>query len=102
MLKYDKIDITKGIYLNKTNKSKECMFCHYWYYLNKNFIYGPFTCDGCYNIVQKSIDFKDIAIIYVSKSAYRVYFKDISKHKAKKLMNKFNLVGKTDDIHGNN
>ena len=95
MLKYDKIDITEGIDLNKTNKSKEYTFCHYWYYLNKNFTYGPFTCDGCYNIVQKSIDFKDIAIVCVKKSACRVYFKDISKHKAKKIMNKFNLVGKT-------
>ena len=74
MLKYDKIDITEGIDIDKTNKSRECMFCHYWYYLNKNFSYGPFTCDGCYNIVQKSIDFKDIAIIYVKKTAYRVYF----------------------------
>ena len=42
MLKYDKIDITEGIDLDKTNKSKECMFCHYWYYLNKIFTYGPF------------------------------------------------------------
>ena len=84
MLKYDKIDITEGIDLNKTNKSKECMFCHYWYYLNKNFSYGQFTCDGCYNTVQKSKDFKDIAIIYVKKFACRVYFKDIIKIKQKK------------------
>ena len=42
MLKYDKIDVTEGIDLDKTNKSKECMFCHYWYYLNKIFTYGPF------------------------------------------------------------
>ena len=83
MLKCDKIDITEGIDLNKTNKSRKCMFCHYWYYLNKNFSFGPFTCDGCYNIVQKPIDFKDIAIVHVKKSAYRVYFKNISKHKAK-------------------
>ena len=102
MLKYDKIDITEGINLNKTNKSKECMFCHYWYYLNKNFTYGPFTCDGCYNKVQRTTDFIDIAIIYVKKTAYRVYFKDISKHKAKKLMNMFNLVGKTGIIYCNN
>ena len=67
MLKYDKIDITEGIDLNKNNKSRKCMFCHYWYYLNKNFSYGPVTCDGCYNIVQKSIDFKNIATIYVKK-----------------------------------
>ena len=57
MLKYVKIDITEGIDVDKTNESRECMFCCYWYYLNKNFSYGPFTCDGCYNIMQKSIDF---------------------------------------------
>ena len=60
-------NITEGIDLNKTNKSRECKFCHYWYYLNKNFSYGPFTCDGCYAIVQKSTDFKNIAIIRVKK-----------------------------------
>ena len=80
---------------------KKCMFCHYWYYLNKNFSYDPFTCDGCYNIVQRSPDFKNIAIVYVTKSAYRINFKDISKHKAKKLMNKFDLIGKTVDIYCN-
>ena len=101
MLKYYKIDITEGIDLNKTNKSRECMFCHYWYYLNKNFSYAPFTCDACYNIVQKSTDLKNITIIHVKNNACRVYFKDISKHKAKKLMNKFNLVGKTGDIYCN-
>ena len=94
MLKHDKIDITEGIDLNKTNKSRECMFCHYWYYLNKIFSYGPFNCDACFNMVQRSTDLKNIAIIHVKKSAYRVSFKDISRHKAKKLINKFNLVGK--------
>ena len=64
---YDKINITEGIDVDKTNKSRECMFCHYWCYLNKNFSYGPFTCDGCYNTVQKSTDFKDIAIACVKK-----------------------------------
>ena len=78
MLKHDKIDITEGIDLDKINKSRKCMFCYCWYYLNKNFSYGPFTCDGCYNIVQRSTDFKNTAIIDVKKSAYRVYFKEIN------------------------
>ena len=99
MLKYDKIDITEGIDVDKNNKSRECMFCYYWYYLNKNFSYGPFTCDNRYNIVQRSTDFKNIAIVRIKKSAYRIYFKDISKHKAKTLMNKFDLIGKTGDIY---
>ena len=67
MLEYDRIDI------NKTNKSKECMLCYYWYFLNKNFSYGPYLCDGYYNIMQKSIDFKNIAVVYVKGSGQRIY-----------------------------
>ena len=101
MLKYDKIDITEGIDLNKTNKSKECMFCHYWYFLNKNFSYGPYTCDGCYDIVQRSTDFKNIAIVHIKKSAYRIYFQHMSKHEAKKIIKKFDLIGKMGNIYCN-
>ena len=43
MLKYDKIDISEEIEVNKTNESKECKFSHYWYFLNKNFSYGPYS-----------------------------------------------------------
>ena len=35
MLEYDRIDISKGIDINKSNdKSKECGICHYWYLLD--------------------------------------------------------------------
>ena len=91
MLEYDRIDISEGIDVDATNKSKECMLCHYWYFLDKNFSYGPYLCDGCYNIMQKSINFKNISIINVNKSAYRIYFLGMSKHEAKKLMNNSNL-----------
>ena len=33
MLEYDRIDISEGIDFNKTNLSKECDICHYWYFL---------------------------------------------------------------------
>ena len=38
MLKYDRIDISEGIDVNKTDKLKECMLYHYWYFLDKNFV----------------------------------------------------------------
>ena len=101
MLKYDRIDISEGIDVDKTNESRECKFCHYWYFLNKNFSYGPFTCDVCYDIVQRSTDFKDIAVVHFKKSAYRTYFQHMSKHQAKKIMNKFDLVGKIGNIYCN-
>ena len=84
MLKYDKIDMSEEIDVNKTDRSKECMFRHYWYFLNKNFSYGPYTCDSCYDIVQRSTDFKNIAIVHIKKSVHRIYFSYMNKHKAKK------------------
>ena len=101
MLKYDRIDISEGIDADKTNESRECKFCHYWYFLNKNFSYGPFICAGCYSIVQRSTDFKNIAIFHIKKSACRIYFQHMSKHEAKKIMSKFDLVGKTGNVYCN-
>ena len=94
MLEYDRIDVSEGIDVDNTNKSKECMLCHYWYFLDKNFSYGPSLCDGCYDIMQKSIDFKNIAIVHIKKNAYRIYFPYMSKRKAKKLMTNSDLVDK--------
>ena len=36
-----------------SDKPKECILCDYWYFLDKNFSYGPYLCDGCYSIMQK-------------------------------------------------
>ena len=32
MLEYDKMDVSEGIDINKTNASKECDICHFWYF----------------------------------------------------------------------
>ena len=70
-------------------------------FLNKDFSYGPHICDGCYNISQKSKDFKNIAIVHIKKNAYRIYFQHINKHKAKKKK-KFDLIGQMGNIYCNN
>ena len=61
----------------------------------------PYTCDGCYDVVQRSTDFKNIAIFRIKKNTYRIYFQHINKHKAKKIMNKFDLTGKIENIYCN-
>ena len=90
MLEYDRINISEGIDADMSDKSKECMFCHYWYFLDKNLSYGPYLCDSWYNIMQKCNKF--IAIVHVKKSAYRIYFLYISKREAKKLMTNSHLI----------
>ena len=96
MLEYDRIDISEGIDVDMSDKSKECMLCHYWYFLHKNFSYRPYFRGGCYIIMQKCNKFKNIAIVHVKKSAYRIYFLYMSKREAKKLMTNSNLVDKKD------
>ena len=94
MLEYDRIDISERIDVDKTNKSKKCRLYHYWYFLNKYFSYGPYLCDECYNIMQKFADFKNIAIVRIVKSAYRIIFPCMSKYEAKTLMTGSNIIDK--------
>ena len=44
--------------------------------------------------MRKSNDFKNIAIVHVKKSVYRIYFQDMNKREAKKLMTNSNLIDK--------
>ena len=55
-------------------------------FLTKILVMDPDLCDGCYNFSQKSIDFKNIAIVHIKKNAYRIYFLYMSKREAKKLL----------------
>ena len=82
MLVYERIDISTGIDVNESDKPKKCMLCHYPYFLNKNFSYGPHLCDGSYNMTQKCNKLKNIAIICIKKIVYRICFLLMSKHKA--------------------
>ena len=45
MFYYDRIDISEGIDVNKTNESKECNICHYWYFLDESFKPQPNICN---------------------------------------------------------
>ena len=44
--------------------------------------------------MQKSINFKNIAIVYIKKSVCRIYFLYMSKREAKKLMTNSSLIDK--------
>ena len=94
MLEYEKIDISEGIDVNKTNLSKECNICHYWYFKDVAFKYEPYLCDECHDLMQKSMGFNNIAIVYNKKSAYRIHFQYMSKDDVINKMNCSNLVDK--------
>ena len=69
MLVYEKIDISDGIDFDMSDKSKGCTLCHYWYFLDKSFSYGPYLWDGCYNIMQKCNKLKNM-LFFILKKVY--------------------------------
>ena len=67
MLEYDRIDISKVIDVNKSSNSKECGLCHYWYFIDKNFNYQKYICNGCHDLMQKAISFNNVAIVVITE-----------------------------------
>ena len=94
MLEYDRIDISGGIDVNKTNASKECDIFHYWYFNDIGFKYEPYVCNGCHDLKQKITSFNDVAIAYVKESDYRIHFWYMSKYDTISIKNNFNLIDK--------
>ena len=94
MLEYDRIDWSEGIDVNKTNLSKKCDICHYWYFKDIGFKYGPYLCNGCHDLMQKAINFNYVAIVYIKVNAYRIHFRYISKDDAINIMTGSNMVDK--------
>ena len=94
MLEYDRIDISEGIDVNKTNLWKECDLCHYWYFKNIGFKYESYLCNGCHHLMQKAMIFNYVAVVYVKGNAYKINFWYMSKNDATNIMNGSNLVDK--------
>ena len=88
MLDYDKIDISEGIDINK---AKEFDICHYWYFLDKNFNYEPYLCNGCHDLMQKAINFTDVATASIKGNDYRIHFWYMTKDDAISIINNSNL-----------
>ena len=74
MLYYDRIEVSEGLNVNKTSESKECDFCHYWYFLNKGL--------KCHDLLMISVNLSDIVILNVKDSDYRCIISRISKSEA--------------------
>ena len=94
MLEYDRIDISEGIDMDKTNKLEECDISRYWYFLDRNFNYEKYLCNECHDLMQKVMNFNDVAIVSIKGNDYRINFWYMSKNDAIILMTNSNLKDK--------
>ena len=94
MLEYDIIDISEGIDINKTKASEKYDIFHYWNFKDIGFKNEPYLCNGCHNLMQKAVNFNDVAIFSVKESNYRIHFSYMSENDAINIMNNSNLSEK--------
>ena len=87
MLEYNRIDISEGVDVNKTNFSKECDICHYWYFKDIGLKHEPYLCNACHDLMRKAMSFNNVAIAYVKGIASRINFWNMSKDDAINIMN---------------
>ena len=80
MLYYDRIDISEGINIDKSNNSKK-LLNHCWFF-NHGFKFQDSVCNGYHDLLILCLDRTDISIITVKCVDYRCIIHDIIKLKA--------------------
>ena len=79
MLQYERIDISKGIHFDKSNKSVEYMIHYFWYFRDIGFKYQPYVCNKCHDLSMIVQDLKDLMILKIKGFGYRCYVFNMSK-----------------------
>ena len=95
MLEYDRINLSEGIDVNKCEEtSRKCSLCQYYYFLNKNFNYQRYLCDGCHDMSVKALSMQHLTIIYHNGQAYRVNYLFMSRNDAFNLIKNSIIINK--------
>ena len=87
MLQYERTDISEGIDFDKSDKSKECMICHYWYFKDIGYKYEPHVCNKCHDLLMVVYDLTNFLILNIKDVDYRCYVFNMSRSDAINLLN---------------
>ena len=87
MLRYQKIDVSEGIDVNKTSGSKECELYHYWFFKDIGMKFQEHVCNKCHYLLMIAYSLKDIAILNAKGATFRFILMGISKKEGLKRLN---------------
>ena len=87
MLQYEIIYVSEGIDLNKSDKSKARMICHYWYFKDIGYKYEPHVSNECHDLSMIVYDLNEFMILNIKGVDYRCYVFNMSKSYAINLLN---------------
>ena len=86
-LQYQKNDVSEAIDINKTNASKECELCRYWFFKDIGFKFEEHVCNKCHHLLIMAYYLKIIAILNVKGATFRCILMGISKNEGLKRLN---------------
>ena len=87
MLQYNRIDVSEWIDINKTNESKECMLCYYWYFKDIGYKFQLYLCNSCHSVSMVAYELNNIAILNANGVDYRCILWGISRDEADNRLN---------------
>ena len=87
MLRYQKIDVSEGIDVNKTSASKKCELCHYWFFNDIGFKFEDHVCNKCHDLLTMACSLKNIAILSAKGVTFRCILMGINKNEGLKRLN---------------
>ena len=93
-MQYERIYSSEGIDTNKTNASKECMLCHYWYFKDLEFKFKSNACIRC-STGRIFLETKNVAILNAKGIDDRWILRGIDKNKAVSILNNSVLKDKS-------
>ena len=91
---YERIDAFEGIDINKSNKLKEYMICHYWHFKDIGYKFQPYVCNKCHDVSMMVYDLDNFLILNMKGVDYRCFMCNMSKNTAIKLLNNSKLDDK--------
>ena len=66
MLYYNRIDLSEGKNVAKSNNCKECIVCYYWIF-NHRVEFQDSVCNGCHDLTWLCLNLSGTATITVKK-----------------------------------
>ena len=94
VITYERIDFFKGNDINKSNKLKEYMICHCWYFKDIGYKFQPYVCNKCHDVSMMVYDLNDFLILNIKGVDCRCFMCNMSKNTAIKLLNSSKLDDK--------
>ena len=70
---------------------KSVIFAIIGIFLDKNYNYEPYLCNGCHDLMQKATNFNDVAIVSIKENDYRIHFWYTSKDDVINIMKNSNF-----------